>query len=922
MIEPDHPTEPMPGIGENTLDFFRIFLKNGSVMLLVEPASGEIVAANQAASAYYGYAPERLAGMSMNQINVLPPDEVARERQRALREDRNYFSFQHRLASNELRDVEVYSTPVDVGGRWLLFSIVHDATERKHAEREQQRLNRALRLLSDCNVALVRAEDEQRLLFDICRLVVEVGGYVMAWIGFPQQDTGKSVHPVARSGYEDGYLENIRVSWDAALDIGRGATGTAIRTGATSIITNYSTDVNAIPWREAAIRRGFRSAIGLPLISQGRAIGALTLYGSEPEVFASQEVALLEELASNLAFGIETLRMRRQKEAFEAELTEAQRIAHIGNWALDLVTGKLRWSEETFRLFEIAPDQFGATYDAFLDAIHPEDRDEVNRAYAASVENRAVYAIDHRILMADGRIKWVQERGTTDFDEAGKPLRSRGTVQDITERKRAESELRLAASVFANSNEGIVITDASNIIVDVNPAFTRISGYSRDEAIGLSPSLLASGRHGADFYAGMWDSIRDQDFWQGEIWNRRKGGEVYAELLAISTIRDDTGRVRQHIGIFFDISERKRTEALLLQSQKMEAIGTLASGIAHDFNNILTSILGFNHLILGDIANSEAVARHVNKVQLAGTRAKDLVRQILTFSRQMPSQKSALDLCQIVTEVYQLIRTAAPANVKICQELPSGRAMVLATSIQLHQILMNLCVNAIDAIGKQTGTVWIVLARAGSGFKLSVTDTGCGISREIQSKIFDPFFTTKGTGKGTGLGLSVVHGIVEDLGGTIAVERPPASGARFVIHLPQADFVGGEAKAAQTSMVAGSVSPPSLRVLAVDDDSAIVELLCSFLKRRGHRVSTSTEPAEALGWIRGGERFDVVITDQVMPKITGIEFARAIGDCAPGTRVLLCSGREDLVDYDEIASARIDGFIVKPFNLIELAVTV
>ena len=259
-------------------------------------------------------------------------------------------------------------------------------------------------------------------------------------------------------------------------------------------------------------------------------------------------------------------------------------------------------------------------------------------------QTRSLYA---RVWRVDTRLRVLAEYDVEAVEQHCAKLLDLNRDYAQRQFSLAQTNLKLgqAANVFAHCGEGIIITDANNIIIDVNPAFTRITGYSRQEVIGQTPRLLSSSRHDLQFYTRMWKSIEGHDSWQGEIWNRRKNGEIYAETLAISVVRDAAGKLQQYIGIFSDVTEKMQTAALLVHSQKMEAIGTLAGGIAHDFNNILTSILGFNHLILGDIGNPDEVAKHVRQIHMAGNRAKDLVRQILTFSRQMPSDASAIDLC-------------------------------------------------------------------------------------------------------------------------------------------------------------------------------------------------------------------------------------------------------------------------------------
>ena len=242
-------------------------------------------------------------------------------------------------------------------------------------------------------------------------------------------------------------------------------------------------------------------------------------------------------------------------------LSEAQRIAQVGSWELELVTGRLVWSDETFRLFEIDQAAFGATYEAFLDAIHPEDRDRVSQAYADSLATRTPYEIAHRLRMPDGRIKWVNERCETHYDEHGRALRSTGTVQDITVRRQAEELLRLYANVFEHSGEAILISDGDNRILAVNPAFTRLTGYRIDEIRGENPNLLASGQTPVETYQDMWGTLDETGFWQGEILDRRKDGTLYPKWISISAVRDPDGRVSHYVASFTDITARKMAEA-------------------------------------------------------------------------------------------------------------------------------------------------------------------------------------------------------------------------------------------------------------------------------------------------------------------------------------------------------------------------
>jgi len=592
-----------------------------------------------------------------------------------------------------------------------------------------------------------------------------------------------------------------------------------------------------------------------------------------------------------------------------------------GFWDWDITSGTVFFSPQFSAMLGYRSGELQPIPESWENLVHPDDKPNIKGKLIDHFHG-VTPRLDHeyRLRHRNGNWLWVRETAAVVMRAGQRATRMAGMVRDISERRKAGDRLRLMSTVVEQSPASVVITNSAGIIFYVNHMFETVTGYSYDEAFGQKPAIIASGLTPRHVYDELWATVTAGREWRGELCNRAKGGDLYWEEAVITQVRSSDGEIF-YVGVKLDITARMRAKTTLLRSQKMEAIGTLAGGIAHDFNNILTSILGFNHLILGDIRDPDAVTRSVHQIHLAGNRAKDLVRQILTFSRQVPTQKSATDLCPVVNEVYQLIRTATPANIKVTLELPPGNAMVLATATQLHQVLMNLCVNAVDAIGGENGSIDVSLARRDGGFVLAVTDSGCGISPEVQSRIFDPFFTTKKTGMGSGLGLAVVHGIVEDLGGTISVENGVQGGARFVIGLPEV-AAAPESRVAEPRPADSPPSRHSRHILVVDDDPAIIDLLRHFFERMGHRVSASTDSSEALGWIRQGESFDIVITDQMMPDVTGIELARTIVQSMPGTKVLLCSGRDDNIDYDDVAMAEIDGFILKPFNLIELADTV
>ncbi len=449
-----------------------------------------------------------------------------------------------------------------------VLAVVRDIGARRRAESALSRTNRALKALSACNRALVRNADEQQLLNAICRVVVDTAGYRFAWVGYIERDPRKSARPVAWAGREDGYLSAWPMVW-ADVPEGQGPFGLAVRTG-TPVAMNVADDPRFQPWREEATKRGFASTIALPLSLDGKVFGTLSIYAADPDAFDSQETDLLTELASDLAFGIGVLRERVERRraenalrASEARLRKAQQIAHMGNWEWDMSSDSFRCSPETARVLGLAGRHCPRNRAEFLGAVHPDDRGKVDAALHRTAEHRAPFNLDYRLVTADGSTKVIHCLAETVSDPTGEPQKMVGVVQDISRRKEIEDSLRQSATVFECTADGVVITDAERRIVAVNPAYSRITGYLAEEVMGRNPGVIKSGMHDRTFYRAMYDSLAQTGQWQGEIYNRRKNGEVYPEWLTVSTVRNEQQTVTHYVGVFSDISAIKESQRKL-----------------------------------------------------------------------------------------------------------------------------------------------------------------------------------------------------------------------------------------------------------------------------------------------------------------------------------------------------------------------
>jgi two-component system, cell cycle sensor histidine kinase and response regulator CckA len=379
-----------------------------------------------------------------------------------------------------------------------------------------------------------------------------------------------------------------------------------------------------------------------------------------------------------------------------------------------------------------------------------------------------------------------------------------------------------------------------------------------------------------------------------------------------------------------DLTERRALEQQIRQSQKMEALGTLAGGIAHDFNNILAAIIGFTELLQEHLTEGNPGHRHAERVLQAGMRGRDLVKHMLTFSRQTEQEKKPLRMSRIVYESVKLLRASIPATIGIGVNVRSESGLILADPVQVQQVLMNLCTNASYAMRERGGVLDIELSDFSVGqsdanpyriepglyMKLLVRDTGTGMSAHVKERIFDPFFTTKAVGEGTGLGLSVVMGIVKQSGGHITVESEPGKGTTFAVYFPK--IAGGPS--ADTKDTEDTLLTGSERILFVDDEEALVEMGEEILAELGYDVICRRNGREALALFRlDPSRFDLVITDQTMPELTGIDLAKEIMVIRPDIPVILCTGFSHLVDADSARTAGIRGFAMKPLTKREIA---
>jgi PAS domain S-box-containing protein len=497
-----------------------------------------------------------------------------------------------------------------------------------------------------------------------------------------------------------------------------------------------------------------------------------------------------------------------------------------------------------------------------------------------------------------------------------------GIISDITSRKQAEAENSRLAAAIEQSAEGIVITDLQGNIEYINPAFTRITGYSREEALGQNPRILKSGKHDAAFYRQLWSTILKGATWHGEIINRRKDGTLYTEQMSVAPVKDEGAEVTHFIATKLDISERKRLEQQFIQAQKMEAVGRLAAGVAHDFNNLLTIINGHCGLMVKQLPPDNPARESFTEIREAGERAAGLTRQLLAFSRQEIRTSRVLDLNTLVDNSIKMLRRLIGEDIDLVFSPARDLNLVCADPGQVEQVLMNLAVNSRDAMPKG-GKLSIEICNfqvgesyakshypmpPGAYVMLAISDTGQGMDAETQARIFEPFFTTKGLGKGTGLGLATVYGIVKQNGGYTWVYSELGKGTTFKIYLPA---VEGTAESTKEEVAKGGGSET---LLLVEDEVKVRNLARRMLESEGYKVLEAAGGMEAL-LVASQHKgpIHMLLTDVVMPVMSGRELAQRLAKLHPQMKILYMSGYTDdtIVRHGVLESGVT--FLQKPF---------
>ncbi len=620
------------------------------------------------------------------------------------------------------------------------------------------------------------------------------------------------------------------------------------------------------------------------------------------------------------------------REAAEASIRRLAEIVQQSNDAIISVTLEGRvtgWNKAAERMYGYSSSEVLGQHISF--SVPPKQKHEPDELLAAVARGKHIEQFCTERVGKDGVVFDVSLSVSPLRDGNGSLVGASAIIRDITAQKKANEQLTLQSAALEAAANAILIADAEGTIVWVNDAFTHLTGYQRDEVVGRKPRILKSGEQPPSFYTDLWSTIKSGRVWQGEVVNKRKDGSTYREEMTITpVVQGENGKASYFIAIKQDITAKKTLEQQLHQAQKMEAIGRLAGGVAHDFNNMLGVITGYSELLKSRNDLDELALYQIDEIHAAANRAVSLTRQLLAFSRKQIVQPRIMDLNESVSSLTKMLRRLIGDDIELTIRLSENETRIKADSGQVEQVIMNLAINARDAMpngGKLIIETEVCTldesyafkhkpVKPGTYVRLSLTDTGSGMDKDTMSHLFEPFFTTKELGRGTGLGLSIVYGIVKQAEGYIWVYSEPAHGTCFKIYFPlQAEKVESVTPAVFRRSKVGTET-----ILLVEDDDNFRTLLGGYLSRLGYKVLQSSNGKEALDRLsEHSTTLDALIADIMMPGMNGRDVAETLLLRFPDLKVLYMSG----YTHDGAVQTRVlragELFLQKPFGLAELS---
>jgi PAS domain S-box-containing protein len=897
-------------------------------IILFLDQNGRILEANDRALATYGYNLEELRQLPPGGLR--PPEAMNRlalQFGSIASPDGTVFETVHRRRDGSTFPVEVSGRAVEIEGRKYSLGIYRDLTQRNAHEREIERLNQLYLVLSQINQTIVRVETREALFSGVCKALIEYGRFKLAWIGWANPKTS-AVDVVGQAGETD-FLRGIQVFTDNRPE-GCGPTGTCIRESRTYVCNDFAGDPRVGPWRAEGARHGIAASVALPIREGGVVQGALSAYSADKNAFGEKEIALLEEAVFDISFALDHLENERQRKEVETALRREQTLFTNLVGAIpdhmyfkDTQSRFVRINDSMARAFGLRDPS---------EAIGLTDRDfftEEHAARALADEQRImrfglpIIGLEEMETWPDGRRTWVSTTKVALRDTNGTITGLVGISRDITEHKLANEKIREQAALLDQANDAIYVLGMDATIRYWNEGAVRLYGWSAAEAVGCKLAELNLGDN--DQQENIDASLRRTGGWAGERRQTARDGTKLTVFSRLTLTQEARGQPAAIIAISTDVTEKKQIEAQFLQAQRLENLGSLASGLAHDLNNVLGPVL-MATAFLKERLPDEADQNMIAAMEASAKRGAGIVRQVLTFARGVKGERVPVNLSNLLRETVDIVTETFPPTIEVKFAAPKDLWPVIGDATQLHQILMNLCINARDAMPRggalsltaenmsidEAFSAMVPGARPGPHVCVKVADTGTGISQEHRKRIFEPFFTTKEKGKGTGLGLSTVMGITKSHGGFLRVKSAPGQGTCFEIYLPatpSAELLP------EWTVQKGPARGEGQTILVVDDELAIRLVAGRILDNAGYKAMCAADGSEAIAiYAKHGERIAGVVTDMVMPGMDGPTLARTLRQINPSLPILGITGLGEHDGAETFEALGLPALLIKPFT--------
>jgi PAS domain S-box-containing protein len=919
---------------------------------------------NDGLSKLFGW--EKLSGNESihawsQQIHSEDRDRVVNRLNCVIASGENHWTDEYRFISKEGKTSYVLDCGQvirDAAGKGVrMVGGMTDLTASKAAQWELDRSHRALRMLSSCNEMLIRATAEKGLLEEACRIAVEIGGYRMAWVGYAMDDEEKTIYPLAHAGNESGYLSDVKITWSHEHPSGSGPGGQAIRSGEPVVFNDILENPSFEYWLEPAKKRGYRSVISLPLRDEVRVFGVLCLYGTEPHAAVTDELKLLQDMANDLAFGIGNIRSREERQRTQEVVIKVAQAVSSGTGAefFELLTHNMvealgargglvgRHEAEGNSIETISYVLDDQLMDNTRYDLAGTPCENVARGEICVIENgvQELFPRDHMLE----ELEIESYAGIPLFDQSGRvagimavlfahPLTETALVQSTLQifaaraaaeldRQQADARIREQASLLDKAQDAILVEDLDHQITFWNKSAERLYGWTAAEVLGRSVQELLF--KDSSVFAMAHEQTLSVGEWLGEMNQVDKDGRDLTIEGRWTLVRNEDGEPESVFVINTDISEHRKLEQQFLRAQRLESIGTLAGGIAHDLNNILAPISMAAELLKMSVSDTRS-SDLLETISNSAKRGADMVGQILSFSRGMEGQRVEVHPRKLILEVEAILRDTFLKRIQFDAIAARDLWTIHGDPTQLHQVILNLCLNARDAIagnGKISLRAENVViderfasmnleAKQGAHICIQVEDSGEGIPPEILDKIFDPFFTTKSVGKGTGLGLSTSLAIVRSHGGFIRTDSHPGGGTTMKVYLPAQRELDGSARVSDMPDLPHGQGE---MVLIVDDEGSIRQITQQTLETFGYRTMLAENGDEAISqYALYQSDISVVLTDMMMPVMDGSATIELLTKINPSVRIIATSGISANRELAASSGTGVKDFLQKPFS--------